>query len=553
MQSMPEIITVIITCYNHARYLSDAIESVLSQSYKFIELIVVDDGSTDNTREVAQRYASVKYVYQQNQGLSAARNTGIDHSTGNYIVFLDADDWFLPEALQSNYGYLSEKKELAFVSGSFETAYFNHAWSQTSGRLKLDNENRYVVIADKTPVKSNHYQHFLTGNYVIMHAAVLYRRWVFDEFKYDTTLKACEDYDLYLKVSRKYPVSDHSALIAAYRFHNANMSYNSVLMLDAALSVLKRQLPFLENEVERSCYEKGVKLWKLIYAKQVYRNYTKKGLHRTAPNKGELSVLRKNAKDLYFKYLIKTRLMAFKNFVKKVTPGFVLRGLFKAGAFTTYTPLPGKVAMGDLGRTTPFSKVFGYDRGGPIDRYYIENFLEKNATSIYGRVLEIGDNEYTMRFGGAKVAQSDILHIDASNAKATFVGDLSNAPQIPENSFDCIVLTQTLQFIYDYRQAIKTCYRILKPGGKLLLTVPGISQIDHDDWKDIWLWSFTDTAIKKVLAEAFSVERISVETFGNVLTASAFLYGMGVGELKRQSLDEIDPHYQVLITAIAMK
>lgn len=245
--------------------------------------------------------------------------------------------------------------------------------------------------------------------------------------------------------------------------------------------------------------------------------------------------------------------MAFKVFVKKITPGFIIRSLQKVGVVKSYIPLPGKVDLGDLDRTTPLSKVFGYDRGGPVDRYYIENFLKENSQHIRGRVLEVGDNEYTLKFGGAKVVQSDILHVDERNKNATFIGDLSNAPNLPDNSFDCIVLTQTLHLIYDHIGALKTCHRILKPGGKLLLTVPGISHIDQGEWMDYWLWAYTSASIKKMLKEVFNPENFIIQTHGNVLTASAFLFGMGATELSKQKLDDHDPHYQLIITAVVTK
>jgi SAM-dependent methyltransferase len=143
--------------------------------------------------------------------------------------------------------------------------------------------------------------------------------------------------------------------------------------------------------------------------------------------------------------------------------------------------------------------------------------------------------------------------VDESNKQATFIGDLSNAPQLPDNSFDCIVLTQTLHLIYNYKDALQTCYRILKPGGALLLTVPGISHIDQGEWKDIWLWSFTQASIKRLLGDTFPHQETPVETFGNVLAATAFLYGMGLPEVNKAQLDETDPHYQVIITACAVK
>ncbi len=209
--------------------------------------------------------------------------------------------------------------------------------------------------------------------------------------------------------------------------------------------------------------------------------------------------------------------------------------------------------MGDFNRTRPFSTDFGFDRGGAVDRYYIENFLAAQSARIRGRVLEIGDNEYTLRFGAAAVTQSDILHVDEKDTKATFTGDLSNAPQLPDDSFDCIVLTQTLQFIYNHNDALKTCFRILKPGGSLLLTVPGISHIDHGEWNNLWFWSFTRQSVRKLLGDIFSPDKINVEIYGNVMVAAAFLYGMGRSELSRTQLDHSDPNYQVIITATAIK
>lgn len=201
----------------------------------------------------------------------------------------------------------------------------------------------------------------------------------------------------------------------------------------------------------------------------------------------------------------------------------------------------------------PFSIQFGYDRGGPIDRYYIEQFLQAESASIKGRVLEIGDNDYTVRFGGAKVIQSDVLHIDNSNPGATFVGDLSTSTDLPSDGFDCIVLTQTLHLIYHYTKALENCFRILKPGGTLLVTVPGISHIAQDRWGDYWLWAFTESSMKRMLSEIFSQQNVTVNTHGNVWVAAAFLYGMGLPEMGKENMDFHDPHYQVIITAKAVK
>lgn len=241
-----------------------------------------------------------------------------------------------------------------------------------------------------------------------------------------------------------------------------------------------------------------------------------------------------------------------KQLIVRSAPAFSLRWLNKAGLYKKYKPAVGSVSMNDMDRVTPFCNEFGYKRGGPIDRYYIENFLTAQKQFIKGRVLEIGDNEYTLKFG-SEVIQSDVLHVNASNPVATIIGDLTSAPQIPDNTFDCIILTQTLHLIYDYKAALQTIKRILKPRGILLMTSPGITPIDQSDWNETWYWSFTDKSIKKLLSESFTVDKIQVETFGNVYAATTFLFGMGLPEVSKEKLNHNDPQYQVIITAIAKK
>jgi SAM-dependent methyltransferase len=214
---------------------------------------------------------------------------------------------------------------------------------------------------------------------------------------------------------------------------------------------------------------------------------------------------------------------------------------------------PGEVQFGTLRRVTPISKNWGFDRGQPVDRYYIESFLARYAADIRGRVLEIGDNSYTRKFGGDRVVNSDVLHVAEGNPQATVVADLTCAPQIPSSSFDCIILTQTLQLIYDVQAAIQTLYRILKPCGVLLATFPGISQTYDGDWGNDWYWNFTTLSARRLFEEAFSAEDIKIEGRGNVLAATSFLYGLAAEELTRQELDYNEPGYGVTIAVRALK
>jgi SAM-dependent methyltransferase len=211
-------------------------------------------------------------------------------------------------------------------------------------------------------------------------------------------------------------------------------------------------------------------------------------------------------------------------------------------------------SVGDLRRLTPISTVFGYDRGRPIDRYYIERFLSAHALDIKGHVLEFGDDSYTRTFGHTRVKRTDVLHAKEGNPQATVVADLASADHIPSNTFDCIICTQVLMYVYRIDMAIRTLHRILKPRGVLLATVAGISQIarcDMEQWGEYW--RFTTMGAERLFGEVFPHESLTVVAYGNVLVASAFLHGFAAEELSPEELDYNDPDYEVSITIRAAK
>jgi SAM-dependent methyltransferase len=229
-------------------------------------------------------------------------------------------------------------------------------------------------------------------------------------------------------------------------------------------------------------------------------------------------------------------------------------GLERARRGVLGLPAVGAVDFGDLRRTAPVSRKFGVDRGLAVDRFYIERFLAAEAGSIHGQVLEIGEDTYTRRFGGQRVTGSDVLHVTADNAAATIVADLADAPQVPDERFDAIVLTQTLQLIFDPPAALRTLHRILKPGGALLATVPGISPVATQSvWGPTWYWSFTEAGLRRLLAADFETGHCRLETHGNVMVAVAFLEGLAAEDLTPDELSSRDPDYPVIITAVARK
>jgi SAM-dependent methyltransferase len=213
-------------------------------------------------------------------------------------------------------------------------------------------------------------------------------------------------------------------------------------------------------------------------------------------------------------------------------------------------PRTGRVKFGDLRRLTPISRIFGMDRGRPIDRYYIEKFLAEHSGDIKGRAMELGDATYIKRFG-AGVTQIDVLHVVEGNPEATIIADLTNADHIPSDAFDCIIFTQALQMIYDMRAAMRTLYRILKPGGVLLMTTHGTSKIarrlGRDDWGEYW--RLTAQGVRALVDDVAPGAELQIQSYGNVLSAAAFLYGLSVEDLKASELDADDDDFEVILGA----
>lgn len=212
-----------------------------------------------------------------------------------------------------------------------------------------------------------------------------------------------------------------------------------------------------------------------------------------------------------------------------------------------------KIDFGTFRRLNPISRSWGFDRGTPIDRYYIESFLDHNSGRILGRVLEIKDRNYTLQFGGDRVVQSDVLDIDPANSEATYIADITRAEHLEPNQFDSIIFTQTLQLISKPEAALRTLHSILRPGGALLLTCPGITRIENGSRDGKWFWAFTPTSLSMLLESVFGDMNYAVAAHGSVFTATCFLWGISLEEIKQSELDYHDPDYPVLLTAVANK
>jgi glycosyltransferase involved in cell wall biosynthesis len=226
-------VAVAIACYNHGRFLAEAIESVLAQTSPVDEIVVVDDGSTDETEAVAKNYPTVSYIWQANKGLSGARNTGLRRAKSDYILFLDADDLLLPNAIADSRACLEANSGAVFVSGGHET---------------IDVQG---TVLKQFPTRFDRPGHvgLLAGNHIAMHATVLYRRRLLQEAGgFDESLRACEDYDVYLRLSRQFPIAAYASISTQYRRHGSNMTENPAHMLRCVKAVLHRHRPAVDGD-----------------------------------------------------------------------------------------------------------------------------------------------------------------------------------------------------------------------------------------------------------------------------------------------------------------
>lgn len=254
------MVSVVITCYNQARFLGEAIESVLAQSYPRFEIIVVDDESPDNTSEVAADYAEkIQYIRQNNQGVAVARNNGFRASRGDYVMFLDGDDRLLPAALETGLQNLEARKDCAFVFGYCQFIDINGAPLPTL-------EHRYI--------EREHYLELLRDCYIWMPAVVIYRRDILASVGgFDTAVDHACDYDLYLRLTRQFPVHCHNKIVAEWRLHGGGVHHHSARMLKAALKVYRAQWNFVKaNKQYAEAFRKGLRFWQEFYGEQVVEN-----------------------------------------------------------------------------------------------------------------------------------------------------------------------------------------------------------------------------------------------------------------------------------------
>jgi len=642
MMSTQPLVTVITPFLNAAPFIREAIDSVLAQSYGHWELLLVDDGSTDSSTQLALDFAKrfpdriryLEHAGHRNLGTCASRNLAIRHARGKYLALLDADDVWLPEKLERQVTILERHPDASMVYGA--TRYWQ-GWTGNPVDLARDRTPDLGIPTDtlyRPPALATLLYPLGQGT-APCPSDLMLRRDLIDQIggfeeAFDSGYQLYEDQAFLAKVYLHAAVFVSSETWDQYRIHPDSCS-SEVERQGRDRSVRRFFLDWLERYLReagitdaailaalRQVRAEDLSGWRLRSEGSVASLDFPPGASDTVrvaiqsvttgrPFDVQLNLprLRLRAGHRYairFRGRADASRPAFAGVAQghppweglgwyqrvELTPEWQsFEGEFDApgdednarihfdlgecavaaefaGVGLYHLPdgeavrppdaAEGTTALfGELRRLTPLSRQWGFDRGTPIDRHYIEQFLAREAAAIRGRVLEIEDNAYTRRFGGSRVSQSDVLHVVAGNPKATLVGDLTTADHIDSNAFDCIVLTQTLNFIYDTRAALRTLHRILKPGGVLLATFPGLSRVSQEEWGGSWYWGFTTASSRRLFQEAFAPGAVLVEAFGNVLSAISFLHGVATEELRRDELQHHDPDYELLIAVRATK
>jgi glycosyltransferase involved in cell wall biosynthesis/SAM-dependent methyltransferase len=535
------LVSVVIPFLDAERFIREAISSVFAQTYSHWELLLVDDGSSDGSSAIAQYYADrfplrVRYLEhgrRQNRGVAASRNLGVRQARGKLLAFLDADDVWLPHKLEQQVQILDVQPEAAMVYGATQWWY---SWTGKWADLKRDHIEPLGVPGNTLirPPELLISLFFLQKAAIPCPCSILIRR--------EALERVGGFEESFVGISAPY----EDQAFCAKLFLNER-----VLAIDECWDRYRQHADSAVSRLEsNNCHYMA----RSIFLEWLAQYLASQGVHDPVLLKA-LRQERWRCRHPKAAGLLNKSAKSVLSATRSVMPRDVRQWVRARVRRTGCAPSVGQVRLGDLRRVTPLNRDFGYSRGTPVDRYYIERFLAENAASIRGRVLEVADNTYTRRFGGDRVRQSDVLHVNPQDANATIIGDLTHADHIPSDSFDCVILTQTLQVIYDVPAALRTIHRILTPGGVALVTVPGISPIsryDMDRWG--YFWAFTSLSVERLFQEAFGDKgEVTIQTYGNVLAATAFLFGLALEELKPRELDYADPDYQVIIAFAAKK
>jgi peptidoglycan/xylan/chitin deacetylase (PgdA/CDA1 family) len=496
-------VSAIVLAVGPDRVVERTVESLAAQSIAGLEVVVVHRG---DEAAVRRRVAAIAGVFEVDVVETAAtaagalRNAGVRASGGESFVVLDGSERLDPEYLSAVRLALDQTPHAGFAASAVRD--FAGAAAGAGG---------------PQPRRTLDFPDLLAGPWAAPRATLI-RRAVFDQAGgFDPQLAEFVEWDLLLTaVANGHPGVEVPAALLA-RFTTDDVRLRESLRVDrhlpAVRAIVTRHRAHFESAAARVLIDRE-RIAKRLWAEE------RALVARRDSARAELASAMADLSDLRRQLEPRER---------------------------------DALEWGDLRRTTPVSRNWGLDRGRPIDRYYIEAFIAEHAADIRGHVLEVLDSGFTTSYGGDRVERSDVVDIDAGNSRATVIADLRTADQIPSETYDCFILTQTLHLIDDMRAVVRHAYRILKPGGVLLVTVPSASMVAEEYGASGDHWRLTEAGARALFGDFFDQDDLQVAAKGNVLAITAFLYGLSCDEVSEVELASSDPAYPLLVTVRATK
>lgn len=540
---MSHTVSVVITCYNQAEYLAESVRSVTIQTLPACETIVVDDGSTDATRDVASSHGGVQLISQVNQGLAAARNTGLQAARGTYIVFLDADDRLRSEALARGLEAMQVDQQLAFAYGHYRY---------------IDQHGALLKQWAPAPVARS-WQDFLRGNPIGMHATVIYERAkLLDAGGFRPSLRECEDYDLYLRLARQHPWARHTHVVAEYRQHLQNMSHNAPRMLRTVLQVLAEQAGSCPpGSEEHLTWLDGKRNWRRYYAARYCHapaasptiSFTTSPTHPSAAKASETSELSLSPRQQMWRLArremivesAKARFQAIRDFWRRFTLARLVR----------WSPWH-RVALGDFQRQPCLPSDRDPQTLDSIFLAYALPWVRHRLDRLTGRGLIIGAGNADVWQAALRTAAPERGHLATDSIQfwdcPVAAAPLSCTPaEVHPNSrsFDWIIVDRALQFRTDMAATLEQLADWLSPGGTFIGLFSGVARAKMT--RPAPRWWVTPYAAEQLLRHSASLEWKEVDQGGNVASAIGWINGLPASTLQSGDLPIIDPQYPLFV------
>jgi len=565
--STPKI-SVIIQFLNAEKYIASAIESVLCQTFHAWELILVDGGSTDQSVSIAQQYQKtcadkIKILVHRGEtplGIFSSRLWGAREAKAEILAHLDSDDEWLPQFLERQYAIY----QLVFAtSPGMIYCPMIYWWEGAQQAVKS-----YVQPIPRPGLHRppDLVLEFLDGSYrkSAANTGVMIARELLLEAEQLIGIAdegMVEDQYLWSFLLLRYPVFVNPEPLARYRQWQGSTCAISVqqgrarALRRAHLEWFCQYLTeYYQGHMRKHLFQQVTRLLQQEFPDSLQHQAKVRAI--AVPTSNTQDTIRATLPLQSLKHRIQCALMHVLPLPTFQRLQFTYRcSMWRIGhAFRILAVLirsfNARIRL--MAGTKPLSFCWGDDRPGQsVCRYYIEQFLREFNQDIRGHCLEFQEDSYATRFGQERVKKLDILHIDESNPQATLIADITRPNSLPSDTFDCIICTHVLHVIFELEHAISELFRILKPGGVLLIAVPHVSMYNPSLWREYW--RFTSDGLQRLLLTVFTNELITIRSYGSSLTAAGAIRGLNAHEFSQDELDEHHVGFSPEICARAVK